>query len=234
MLIRCFSLSEYTNVTGAFSPASIDRRYCSFSSFEWSKIQHVRIIPQLYTFQEQYVNAIFQGSRSSLLPTTITITIRYTDWYWWEHNDLLNLNPKKINPHRFSLPASVNKVVMELETREGKRKELEEVIAGIYEQNHLDEWAIPRRDGKFLRICQGKGNNEWKWQGPTTFGDGQTFAHHPKGGSMEYLVKVLTWKVGKDVEADDTRLRAREFEEHMEVDGERNGGISTGHPWDWM
>jgi len=52
-----------------------------------------------------------------------------------------------------------------------------------------------REDGKQFRIDKRKGVREWKWDGPTTFGDGQKFAHHPQGETMPYVVKVVTWTI---------------------------------------
>ncbi|KAF2192360.1 hypothetical protein K469DRAFT_620529 [Zopfia rhizophila CBS 207.26] len=190
-------------------------RNATMTRTQWSAVKKIRIIPQLYTFEPAIIHEIFQPYAgrnfkpaitrgtfqpyTSINPDTVTITLRYTDWWYWETNTplLLSANDRSPTPvtNGIRFPSSVTKIVMELETMEGKRKELEGIVADIVKRP--DAWAYQRDDGMELKVKGGEDVKEWKWEGPTTY-DGKTFQHHPKGEKMWYVVKVLTWEVVKE------------------------------------
>jgi len=66
-------------------------------------------------------------------PEVVTICIRYTDWWYWEQNEPLIIETHGWKDIKF--PNSVQKVVMELETRDAapKKAELERIINGWFE-----------------------------------------------------------------------------------------------------
>ncbi|KAF2867878.1 hypothetical protein BDV95DRAFT_610317 [Massariosphaeria phaeospora] len=162
----------------------------AFTPTQWSQITSIRFIAQMYMLEERTLCSNIFTARSQLKPSTVTITLRYTDWWWWEDN--AHLSTKRfVDMNSLRWPDSVKTVIMEMETIEVKRKELDEVIKTVCE--NPDTWLWRRKDGTELRVVQGQ-VGEWTWQGPTTFGGKRTFKHHGTGDSMGYLVKVLTWK----------------------------------------
>ncbi|PVH90037.1 hypothetical protein DM02DRAFT_102569 [Periconia macrospinosa] len=153
-----------------------------------------RIIPQRYTFELSAFGRVF-AMHPKLRPSLVTITVRYTDWWYWEDLKPLELDSDHLRGIEF--PQSVARIVMQLETIESHRKELEDLIGSML--NDPARWSFSRQDGVSLQIKKAKvlenTVQEWKWDGPTTFGDGRTFPHHPQGDTMPYIIKVLTWEV---------------------------------------
>ncbi|KAF2110396.1 hypothetical protein BDV96DRAFT_651041 [Lophiotrema nucula] len=165
---------------------------------QWSAIKHVHIFPQLYAFNGASIASRF-GNRKDFKPSVVTITIRYADWWYWENNRKLEL--MNLRTHTITWPDSVEKIVMEFETREGKRKELEHIIKEI-----MDDpagWQYSRENTGPLCIDRDEGVKEWNWDGPTTFGGTTSYPHHGDKDSMAYVVKALTWKPAPVEEDDD-------------------------------
>jgi hypothetical protein len=162
-----------------------------------------------------------------LHPSTVVLTIRYTDWWWWEDNNAIF--PIDETPffdmQGAVLPASVQRMVVEFESIEGKRRELDGVIREMF-VGRRERWVWRRMDGVRL-VLRGEGPvvsggmeeedggtnenrgvvdgvKEWTWMGPTTYQNGKdtskTYSHHGKGESMGMVVKVLEWGVEDAVE----------------------------------
>ncbi|KAF2183397.1 hypothetical protein K469DRAFT_786112, partial [Zopfia rhizophila CBS 207.26] len=168
------------------------KRYWRFTPAQWSRIQHVRFISPSWALDAYMIFRIFFGDEPNfqhLRPKSITLTLRYTDWQQWHRNAAPLLPDKWFR--RVIFPKSVEVVRMELETIVDKEKELDAEIDEVLQSPWLN---YGRRDGMELVLSQTQqAIQEWKWAGPTTFGDGKKFAHHGEGAEMWYVVKVLTW-----------------------------------------
>ncbi|KAF2000663.1 hypothetical protein P154DRAFT_534442 [Amniculicola lignicola CBS 123094] len=155
------------------------------------KVSHARIFAQMYAFgADPIYGCIFRG-KQTISPTTVTITIRYTDWWNWESNAPLSVSSLRPSLAEIFFPFSVEKLVMELETRDGKKKELERVIV------EMRGWEYNRDDEEALKMAEDEPVKEWTWDGPTAFENGTIYHHHPTGDTMKYVVKVLTWRARK-------------------------------------
>ncbi|KAL8689493.1 MAG: hypothetical protein Q9224_004629, partial [Gallowayella concinna] len=101
-------------------------------------------------------------------PTTLIVTVRHSDWWWWEEEAPLTLDPKQegqasvANHSRPSDPfhskswgnqfrnvRSLQKLQMELETVEKKKRELDEIV------ERAEGWEFPLDRG-FLRLNKSK------------------------------------------------------------------------------
>ncbi|KAF2463942.1 uncharacterized protein BDR25DRAFT_244050 [Lindgomyces ingoldianus] len=188
---------DYIRVGEVFELHHIRR----FRAQYWSALKHVHILAQLYALNAQNIHHVFLQNhlRPAISPSTVTITIRYTDWWYWEQNTAHQLTVHEVVEWgRMLFPDSVTEIVLELETIETKVKEVDAIVAMITRTPH--QWAFGRRDGIRMLPSLKKGVKEWKWQGPTTFGersrvsrDHIIYPHHPKGDTMGYVVKALTW-----------------------------------------
>ena len=93
----------------------------------------------------------------------LKIAIRHSDWWWWESSDPLVLDAKQngtasamrhstasdgfhVNSwgHQFSVLSGLKTFELELETVEGKRKELDEIAT------RARDWRFPLGDGNVL------------------------------------------------------------------------------------
>ncbi|ORX98073.1 hypothetical protein BCR34DRAFT_577506 [Clohesyomyces aquaticus] len=189
------------------------RRNKSFEARHWERVKYAHIFIQLYAFSDPTFQYIFarETLRPGFKPKEVKITIRYTDWWYWEDNrtHVLELDGRGGNQSRFlasGFPASAERVVMEFETMEKKAAEVDAVVKKIVDTP--ENWRFLRADGVVMvpKIA-GEGEEtvrEWRWLGPTGFQVGTPgykmkmarFDHHPKGHEMGYVVKVLTWVPG--------------------------------------
>jgi hypothetical protein len=136
---------------------------------------------------------------STLKPKVLTITFRYTDWYWWEYDQPLRMLDW---PLGVEFPSSVEKLAMEFETRNGKRQELNSIL-----DNTILNWRIPLRsdlvDGpKRILVATQPRARIHTWIGPDVIGR-TGYAHHSQShngttdlqlGQMLYYVAVVEWK----------------------------------------
>ncbi|KAJ2914231.1 hypothetical protein MD484_g6193, partial [Candolleomyces efflorescens] len=129
-----------------------------------------------------------------LQPKVVKVTIRYTDWWWWEDNRPLDLTIAPGKKARKFLPDSCETFLLELETIESKKNQLKEQVKRIADNKELWEW--PRMDGKRLVLDEAVAVKDWEWMGPTKFSD-LSYFHHPLGDEMKYCVKILTFNLRK-------------------------------------
>ncbi|KAL8718578.1 MAG: hypothetical protein Q9225_004308 [Loekoesia sp. 1 TL-2023] len=105
-------------------------------------------------------------------PTHLTITLRHTDWWWWEVEAPLALDPKQSgrpSPEKHSQPSDpfepgswgstfqkvkglqvLQVLQIELETVEGKKGELDAIV------NRAKGWKIPLGDEKILILDESR------------------------------------------------------------------------------
>lgn len=122
-------------------------------------------------------------------PNTLTITIRYSDWWYWEDNHALRMDTAWLEWFMGSVGLKGLKV--EYETISRKRDEMMAII----ERNKKFKLAV-RGDRGHLSAENTK-LTEWKWSGPSKLG-GRTWYHHGQGDTIEYVVITDTWKYVAD------------------------------------
>jgi hypothetical protein len=133
-------------------------------------------------------------------PTSLTITIRYSDWWNWEHNDALSMSDNWLR--EFAGSPGLRKLSVEYETLSSKRDEMMRIV----ERNKKFKLGV-RREGKMGTMRGRKGTAqacewylsaestalvEWKWKGKSELG-GEKWDHHPAGDTIEYVVVQDTW-----------------------------------------
>ncbi|ORY19690.1 hypothetical protein BCR34DRAFT_551521 [Clohesyomyces aquaticus] len=168
-------------------PRQLERAQ-KFLTTQWQALETIQIFLQGLT--KGNIEGFFR--EPLLQPSTIIFTIRYTDWLYWESQYRLGLDSRQMRWTR--LPDTVTKVVMEFEIIQSREQELNNLIAELTRLEERYRWY--RRDRKSLRILNSKKPcvKEWTWDGPTNYGDGRTWQHHPSGYKMTYVVKVVEWE----------------------------------------
>jgi hypothetical protein len=160
---------------------------------------HVQVFSQMFAAQGLEMKQCIEFLHSVLRPKILTITFRYTDWYWWEYDRPLRM----LNwPLDIKFPSSVEKLVMEFETRNGKRHELDRIL-----NDAILKWRIPLRSDlvdspkRMLITTQAKARTH-TWIGPDVIGH-TGYSHHSqiyngtkdlKKDQMLYYVAVVEWK----------------------------------------
>jgi hypothetical protein len=126
----------------------------------------------------------------------LILTIRYTDWWEWENNASLYIadNWHGVN----QIPESVEEIVLELETRNGKKAELEEIV-----NRQLRHWTFRGVSGLVYPLDESKITRS-TWLGSLVPGGGWREHHSAdandsktliKGKMLYYVVKMFWTKM---------------------------------------
>lgn len=130
--------------------------------------ESLQVFAQMYSLEwGQLADAVNKASCKTL-PRRITITLRYTDWWNWEVNAPLRISNSW--SQEFEAPGSVEEIVLEFETRNGKKPELDALIS-----NQVSGWKFRTNTGVDL-LLYGKPKEEF-WVGSSKPG-GTTYEHH--------------------------------------------------------
>ncbi|KAJ4358434.1 uncharacterized protein N0V89_003017 [Didymosphaeria variabile] len=197
-----YTMSQYMGTQTYTHP-----RTSWFKPEHWARVHNYHVFGQMYLLEQGFRN-LFRNRLDICLPSSMTLTLRYTDWWNWEVNaPIFPIQHHLFFPLRdIELPSTVQKMTVEFENIEPKIKQLDAVIGEMFHRR--DYWVWKRRDGRKLTVrgkgVEGDGIKTWTWTGPTTFGyRSQKFPHHAKGDTMEYVVKVVTWEVAEDADVED-------------------------------
>ena len=124
-------------------------------------------------------------------PVQLTITIRYSDWWFWEGNAPLRMDDRWLR--NFLGNPGLRQLRVEYETLNWKKEEMMRII----ERNKKLKLPVQSKDGstgyKGYLIAEGVALAEWTWKGTSKLG-GCTWDHHGTADQVEYVVVIDTWK----------------------------------------
>ncbi|KAF2007281.1 hypothetical protein P154DRAFT_116555 [Amniculicola lignicola CBS 123094] len=163
-------------------------RYSKFTINAWGSVHKIQVFLQGLTHSN--LSSFFRSCRNlNLCPKILILTTRYTDWFLWEESHPLAIDKSQMA--LILLPVSISTVIVKLEMIEAREKELDDLVKLM--MANKDDYRWHRADGVVLQMAGLE--KEWRWDGPTRFGDGKTFEHHPKGDSMQYVLKGIQWAI---------------------------------------
>lgn len=172
------------------------RRTKLFTYRQWEAIKTMHVFLQGLTIDN--LRGIL-GGHCPINPTTLVLTTRYTDWLWWENQEPFSLDDTVMRDWKF--PPSVGKVIMEFETIASREGELDALLNKVFREPRRYYWHGQSCEAGHLVTPFYVAHLEdpwryverWTWQGPTRYYANKSFAHHPPGDTMEYVVKAVTW-----------------------------------------
>ncbi|KAJ5899706.1 hypothetical protein N7495_004450 [Penicillium taxi] len=141
-----------------------------------TQVQHIHLFIQQYFLEDRPWSEIWNemkigdGGRSlrgecRIAPKKITITFRHTDWWYWEYDETLGINPFRSGRTRswemdrpfipeqrawgnqFAFVTSLKEVVIEFETVLRKKDQLDGIIKRAL------QWKFPMQDENNKRLC---------------------------------------------------------------------------------
>ncbi|KAI4167128.1 MAG: hypothetical protein LQ343_007455 [Gyalolechia ehrenbergii] len=167
------SINEHTLWYGR-APPSMERNHFAVDNRLGSTVRrrHLRTV-HVFTQQvwlESAGFASFTGLWEYACPTTLIITLRHSDWWWWEYGEPLCFDPKQEgralrNYHsrpsdpfaprswgnQFRKIKGLEKLQIELETVEKtKNQELDAIV------DRAEGWVFPLGDDRVLRLNKSK------------------------------------------------------------------------------
>lgn len=155
--------------------------------------ESLQVFAQMYALEWGELTGAVRMASFQKSPRRITITLRYTDWWNWEVNSPLRI--ADLWAENFEAPNSVEEIILELETRNGKKPELDALVS-----RQVSKWVFHTENEKDL-VLHGQPKEEF-WVGSAKPG-GATYQHHseyanqsgPMGqDEMLYYNVKLRWR----------------------------------------
>ena len=148
-------------------------------------IQHVRVFPQLYLLENgQRLQEIL--NLSFFYPKIITITIRHTDWWFWESDNNLHFDATWVGFCRF--PNSLTELRVAFESLERKKDQIDDVV-----RQALEGWVFRRKDDTELSAKDCK-PEIMRWSGSATWNYHRWIRDETGPNKLDYYVSTVTWR----------------------------------------
>ncbi|KAG0155331.1 hypothetical protein PDIDSM_906 [Penicillium digitatum] len=176
------------HVKDASSPLNYFRK---MAPKQRAQVQHLHLFTQQYFLEDDHWSQIWDGLKigddgsnlrkgCSIAPKKMTITFRHTDWWYWENDELLGIDPFRpgrtcaadmgqvVSPqsaarswgNQFSSLPCLEELVIEFETIMRKRDQLNAII-----QQAL-EWKFPiQADKSLYLVAEPKSKSVYTWSG---------------------------------------------------------------------
>ncbi|KAH7393779.1 hypothetical protein DE146DRAFT_737499 [Phaeosphaeria sp. MPI-PUGE-AT-0046c] len=154
-------------------------------------LQKVRFFTQLYWLENGHgMRQMFR--MPTFRPASLTITIRYSDWWWWENDEPLRMDESWLK--EFVGTPGLRELRVEYETRVPKKGEMMSIV------QRNKKYKLPiRREGGNMDEWEGYLSaektdlKEWTWKGTSKLG-GREWGHLAKSDVVEYVVVTDTWR----------------------------------------
>ncbi|KAL2833952.1 hypothetical protein BJY01DRAFT_89726 [Aspergillus pseudoustus] len=150
----------------------------------------IRLFAQLYILEPgDALQELFDIKHFA--PKSVTLTLRYTDFWHWENNQRLYIAAKWVNKVRF--PSSVTRFTMDFESIERRKQEVDLLV-----EQAVEQWRFVRKDGGILRASKGDVSVS-RWSGSSMFGGKRWVRDEDprRPGVLDYYVVSVTWKLDR-------------------------------------
>ncbi|KAL3465237.1 hypothetical protein BJX64DRAFT_253436 [Aspergillus heterothallicus] len=151
----------------------------------------IRIFAQLYILEPgDALQRLFDIPHFA--PKTVTLTLRYTDFWHWEQNQRLRVEAQWVNVVRF--PRSVVRFTVDFESIERRKEEVDLIVAQA-----VEKWRFIRKDGGVLRATSGESVSVSRWTGSSMFGGRRWIRDEDpaRPGVLDYYVASVTWRLDR-------------------------------------
>ncbi|KAF2227524.1 hypothetical protein BDZ85DRAFT_254444 [Elsinoe ampelina] len=146
---------------------------------------HLEVFAQLYILE----NTTALQDILDLPPLqirSVSITIRHTDWWFWEHDAPLKLHSGWSQDSHF--PDTITEFTMHLETVSRKKNEV------LLVADELGRWIFGRKDSKLLHwLGKDDGLTERTWTGNSTLNAQRWLRDETRPEQIDYTIISLTW-----------------------------------------
>ena len=172
-------------------PLDANDRFQKMNIEQHAVVETVQLYVQQYVLEarewEDRIIARKQRTHGVLL-RRLTITVRHSDWWGWEHDAPLRMDDSRYGSvwrKGFEAFPSLDEFVMELETLERRKAEMDVIAEGVR------KWELNLGNGRVLKT-KGIALKTRTWNGSAMFPGGLSA---PEGAtSLLYYVVTITWK----------------------------------------
>ncbi|KAL3431021.1 hypothetical protein BDV09DRAFT_199141 [Aspergillus tetrazonus] len=157
------------------------------------EVGDVRVFAQLYLLEPgKLLQSVLDTEH--LLPKRVHLTLRYTDFWYWEHNRPLYIGGEWVTRIRF--PESVKMFAVDFESLERRKEEVDILVSQA-----VEKWVFRRKDGRTLAAKSAEFATT-KWTGSSMFGGKRWIRDEVRPGELDYYVATAMWKLQPPSAAD--------------------------------
>lgn len=148
------------------------------------ELAHVRVYAQLYKLEPgNELQRLFTAIDHVSL-RAVTVTIRHTDWWFWENDERLHMRAQWLRTCHF--PATVQEVSMELESLERKKEQIDSMA-----QQMIEKWRFVRQDGVVMEPLATTSVS--RWSGRSTWENRRWIRDETRPEELDYYIKTVVW-----------------------------------------
>lgn len=147
--------------------------------------QELQVFPQLYALEGGSLEGVL--SLEHLYPLNLTITIRHTDWWFWEHDERLHIEGGWLSEARF--PDSLKTINLELESLVRKTNQIDYIADQM-----ADHWHFLTKNGTVFTADKAHMQTS-RWNGGSTW-NGERWIRDevPENPErLDFYIKKITW-----------------------------------------
>lgn len=121
-----------------------------------------------------------------LNPLSVCVTIRHTDWWWWESDTPLKIAAAWVDDCR--IPASTQVMRMQLESAMRRKDQIDDIANQM-----IEKWTFRRDDGIFMKAAK-EDVSVRSWTGKSTWEGNRWVRDESRPSEIDYYVKTVVWK----------------------------------------
>lgn len=179
---------DYPGLAGL---SRLSRRLTRHSKTE---IAGLRVFAQMWKLEQGSLNTVLASL--GLFPKALTVTIRHTDWWYWENDVPLRFEADWIRQASNVLPDSVREICMELESTVRRKDQIDAIVRQMGER-----WFFVRKDGVVLYPdATGKACEVSGWRGKSTWHGERWERDETEPGFIDYYVVSVPFRFEYAVE----------------------------------
>ncbi|KAM0321728.1 hypothetical protein ACHAQA_009967 [Verticillium albo-atrum] len=149
------------------------------------EVDRLRVFAQMYKLEEGGMERLLKTP--FFQPRSITLTIRHTDWWFWEDDNPLRFQGAWIKSACAVLPNSVREIRIELESLQRKQNQVDDIATQMTQR-----WFFKRPDGAVLYA---DGVTEVsRWTGRSTWHQQQWIRDEIAPGKIAYYIRTVSFR----------------------------------------
>lgn len=147
------------------------------------EIERLRVFAQMYKLEDGELMRLLNSSY--LAPRIVTLTIRHTDWWFWEDDEPLRFEANWIKGVASVLSSSTNQLCIELESLKRKKDQVDKIAAQM-----IKKWYFKRKDGVVLYAAT---TQQSQWSGSSTWNNKRWVRDETEDGMLDYYIVTVTF-----------------------------------------
>ena len=174
---------------------NLERIQAALGEGQRAEIGRMHVFAQMFRVEDGTL-ADFVGT-AHLHPKQLTVTIRHTDWWYWETDEPLRMKGNWLKKFGESLSASTREVVLELETTKRRKGQLQKIVKQM-----TDSWFIKRgaHAGGDVLYADAANVGASSWTGRSTWQGQRWVRDEVEPYKIEYCVMTVPFRSAIDLE----------------------------------